>query len=191
MEGKKIEFIFTHPTFGKKNELCSLNNLSRWSRFAKTKLKAEFKNNLMEWSLPEWEDNPYTKARIEYTIRRKDGKKLDSDNLVIIYKWLQDLMVEQNYLVDDDQVKVTLHPTQLHVEGEIETSVHVTIHLYERYTMTITELKDAVVTLHADLEKVNGVVRNKAASMRIRKILGDIKNATPQLRRDLVILDKK
>ncbi len=188
---EKIEFIFTPPTFGKKNELCSLNNISKWFRFAKTKLKAEFKNNLMEWSLPEWEDNPYTKAKIEYTIRRKDGKKLDSDNLVIIYKWLQDLMVEQNYLVDDDQVKVTLHPTQLHVEGEIETSVHVTIHLYERYTMTITELKDAVVTLHADLEKVNGVVHNKAASMRVRKILGDIKNATPQLRRDLVELDKK
>ena len=57
--------------------------------------------------------------------------------------------------------------------------------------MTITELKDAVVTLHADLEKVNGVVHNKAASARVRKARGEIKNATPQLRRDLVELDKK
>ena len=191
MEGKKIEFIFTPPTFGKKNELCSLNNISKWFRFAKTKLKAEFKNNLMEWSLPEWEDNPYTKAKIEYTIRRKDGRKIDSDNLVIVYKWLQDLMVEQNYMIDDDHVKVTLHPTQLHVEGEIETSVHVTIHLYERYTMTIEELKQKVQDLANDLVHVGDEGHVKAASGRVRKVLGEIKNATAQLRRDLVEMDKK
>lgn len=188
---EEMRFIFTPPTYGKKQELCSLNNMSKWYRFHKTKIKHEFKLTLGEWFLPLWEDNPYTKAEISYTILRKDGKKLDSDNLTIIYKWLQDYIVEQNYLVDDDHVKVTLNPTQLNVEGEIETSVLVVIKLQEVYTMTVDELRDEVATLHVQLQTQIGKGQHvKAASGRVRKILGEIKNAVPQLRRDLVDLDK-
>jgi len=186
-----MNFVFVPPSFGIKNpQLITLNNVTKWWKFAKTKLKAEFKNELSEWSLPPWEDNPYTKAEIEYTIRRKDGKKIDSDNLAFPYKWLQDLMVENNYLVDDDKIKVVLNPTQLHVEGNVETSVCVTITLYERYDMTIDELKNNVAQLNEELQNVGGN-HVKAASSRVRKILGEIKNATPQLRRDLIELDKK
>lgn len=188
---EEMRFVFTPPTYGKKKELCSLNNMSKWYRFKKTQIKEEFKISLGEWFLPLWEDNPYTKAEISYTILRKDGKKLDSDNLTIIYKWLQDLIVEQNYLVDDDHVKVILNPTQLHVEGEIETSVLVEIILKEVYTMTVDDLKLAAEALVDNLNNVGGDSHVKAASGRVRKILGEIKNATPQLRRDLVDLDKQ
>ena len=191
MEGHKIQFVFVPPAFGKKNELATLNNISRWFKFAKTKMKDQFKSELSEWSLPPWEDdNPFTKAEIEYTILRKDGKKIDSDNLAFSYKWLQDLLVENGYMVDDDKIRVVLNPTQLHVEGSVETSVRVTITLKERYIMTVPELKALITSIASDLENV-GEDHVKAASARVRKALGEIKNATPQLRRDLVDLDKK
>ena len=196
MVDHEISFIFTPPTFGNKNELCSLNNISRWYRFAKTKIKDEFKNQLKEWSLPVWEDNPFMKAELEYTILRTNRKKMDSDALSLTYKWVQDLLVEEGYLTDDDHTKVILNPTQLNVEGSVETSVLVEIKLYERYEMTIESLKIMIASIAENLENVgtNGSgedVHVKAASARVRKALGEIKNATPQLRRDLVELDKK
>ena len=191
MEEYKVSFNFVPPAFGKKNELCTMNNHSRWGRFAKTKIKQEFQDMISEWSLPPWEDeNPFTKAEMECTILRKDGKKLDSDNLAFTYKWLQDILVLNGYLIDDDQVKVTLNPTRLNVEGEVETSVHVDIRLYERFEMTVEELKAKVEQLVKELENVGGENHVKAASGRVRKILGEIKNATPELRRQLVALDK-
>jgi len=192
MEEHIIHFVFVPPSFGTKNpQLVTLNNVTKWWKFAKTKLKAEFKADLSDWSLPPWEDNPYTKAEIEYTIRRKDGKKIDSDNLAFPYKWLQDLLVENEYLVDDDKIRVVLNPTQLHVEGSIETSVACNITLYERYQMTLDELKESIEALQSELKNIGGDTHIKAASLRARKILGDIKNATPQLRADLRDLDGK
>ena len=187
----KIEFIFVPPCFGiRKPELITLNNVTKWWKFAKTKIKDEFKAELSDWSLPTWEENPYTAAEIEYTILRNNGFKLDSDNLAFPYKWLQDLLVENGYMVDDDKIRVVLNPTQLHVEGSVETSVRVTITLKEKYIMTVTELKALVDALKADLELVDGEKHVKTASARVRKSLGEIKNATPELRRDLVALDK-
>jgi hypothetical protein len=192
MEEQQIEFVFVPPSFGKKNPtLATLNNVSKWWKFAKTKMKDNFITELSEWSLPPWEDNPYTKAEIEYTILRKDGKKIDSDNLAFSYKWLQDLLVENQYMTDDDKIRVVLNPTRLHVEGSVETSVHVTIRLYERYVMTVDELKELVDNLQEELKSVDGDGHVKASSLRVRKMLIDIKNATPQLRRDLLALDGK
>jgi len=190
MEEYKTSFVFVPPSFGKKNQLATLNNISKWWKFAQTKMKHKFKTDLSEWSIPIWNDNPFTKAEIEYTILRKDGKKIDSDNLAFPYKWLQDLLVENGYLVDDDKIKVVLNPTELYVSGSIETSVKVKITLKERYTMTIEELKTKVKLLEEDLSKVCGENHVKSSSARVRKILGEIKNATPQLRRDLVKIDK-
>ena len=192
MQEKTIRFVFVPPSFGKKKpQLITLNNVTKWWKFAKTKLKDEFKTELSEWHLPEWGDNPYTKAQIEYTIQRKDGKKIDSDNLAFPYKWLQDLLVENQYLVDDDKIRVVLNPTLLHVEGSVETSVLCRIILFERYEMTIDELRDTVASLQIMLQTQIGEGQHvKSASAKVRKLLGEIKNATPQLRRDLVELDK-
>jgi len=191
MEEHKIQFVFVPPAFGKKNELATLNNITRWFKFAKTKMKDQFKSELTDWSLPPWEENPYTKATVEYTILRSNGFKLDSDNLAFSYKWLQDLLVENNYMVDDDKIRVVLNPTQLHVEGNVETSVRVVITFKERYIMTVDELKALIDAIQTDLALVDGDGHKKPASARVRKALGEIKNATPQLRRDLIDLDKK
>ncbi len=192
METHSLQFTFIPPAFGKKNQLCTTNTISKWYRFAKTKIKQEFQVELTEWFLPEWEDNPYTKADIEFTVLRKDGKNLDSDSFsVSAYKWLRDMLVTNGYLIDDNMVKQTMHPTLLHVEGNIETSVRVEITLYERYEMTVEELRATVDILQAEMEKVGGEGHVKNASGRVRKILGEIKNATPELRRELVDLDKK
>ncbi len=56
--------------------------------------------------------------------------------------------------------------------------------------MTLDELKEVVIQLQYELENVGDEDHNKAASLRARKILIEIKNATPQLRKDLVALDK-
>ena len=192
MEEQVIEFTFVPPYFGKKKPtLATLNNVTKWFGFAQTEMKEEFKTTLSDWSLPPWEENPYQSAEIEYRILRKNGRKIDSDNLAFSYKWLQDLLVENQYMVDDDSIKVTLHPTQLKVPGEVETSVHVKITLLRRYTMTIDELRDKVATLQIELQTRVGQGQHvKSASANVRKILGEIKNAVPQLRRDLVELDK-
>jgi len=191
MEEHKIQFVFVPPSFGIKNELATLNNITRWFKFAKTKMKDQFKSDLAAWSLPPWEENPFTKATVEYTILRNNGFKLDSDNLAFSYKWLQDLLVEMSYLVDDDKIKVVLNPTLLHVEGSVETSVRVVITFKEKYIMTVDELKALIDAIQKDLTIVDGDVHKKSASARVRKALGEIKNAVPQLRRDLVELDKK
>ena len=195
MGERKLNFIFVPPSFGIKNpQMVTLNNVPKWWKFAKTKLKDEFKAQLSDWSLPPVDDdNPYTKADIEYTILRKNGVKIDSDNLAFPYKWLQDLLVENGYLVDDDQTRVVLNPTLLHVEGNVETSVRVEIHLKEKYIMTIDELKALIDVIKFDLEKVDTEdgSHGKPASGRVRKALGEIKNATPELRRTLVERDKQ
>jgi hypothetical protein len=192
MEEYEIEFIFTPPGFGKKNQLCTANTIPKWYRYSKTKIKQEFQNIISEWYLPEWDDNPYKCAELDFTILRKDGKNIDSDSFAIsAYKWIRDMLVINDYLVDDDRVKQTMHPTILNVDGNVETSIKTKIKLTERYVMTIEELKVKAEELLNDLEKVGGSNHVKASSARVRKILGEIKNATPQLRRDLIELDKK
>jgi len=94
-------------------------------------------------------------------------------------------------MVDDDKIRVVLNPTQLYVEGSVETSVRIVIKLYERFEMTINELKTKAEQLVNELENVGEDTHVKAASGRVRNLLGEIKNATPQLRRDLIALDKK
>ena len=190
-EERVIQFVFTPPLFGNKNELASLNNHTKWAKFAQTKMKQEFKEVISDWSLPPWEDNPFLTAELEFTILRTNKKKFDNINFAYAYKWLEDLLVENNYLLDDDQNKIVLNPTQLDVEGSVETSISVVITLYERFEMTIDELKAKVTQLNLELENVGEDTHVKAASGRVRSLLGEIKNATPQLRRDLIALDKK
>jgi hypothetical protein len=56
--------------------------------------------------------------------------------------------------------------------------------------MTIEELRSMLHSLESNLAEVGGERHNKSASARARLILGKIKNATPQLRKELIELDK-
>jgi hypothetical protein len=58
---------------------------------------------------------------------------MDSDSLsASTYKWAIDVLTTQGYLVDDDQCRVVLNPTQLGVSGNAETSVKMQIKFKEQ-----------------------------------------------------------
>ena len=176
----------------KESILCLTNNISLWWKHSKTRIKNEFKDILKQWYLPEWQDNPYERAEIHFTVLRANGKKLDADSMApSTFKWSMDTLVEQGYLVDDDKVKLVLHPTRLNQKNQNETMVLMQVKLEEQYKMTVNELREKIEQLKEDLESVGGEKHVKAASARVRKILGEIKNATPGLRRELVDMDKR
>lgn len=195
MQEYDLEIVFTPAMLGlkrKSDEVASTNNLSKWWTFSKTKIMNSFKSEMKNWFIPEFEDNPYRWAEINFTILRTNNRKMDPDSLgPSTYKWTIDLLTEQGYIVDDDRCRVILHPTELNCKGTIETSVRMQIKLFERIEMNIDELKVVATQLVTELENVGGDNHVKAACGRARMILGDLKNATPQLRRDLKDLDKK
>lgn len=195
MQGYDLEIVFTPAMLGlkrKSDEVASTNNLSKWWKQNKTKIKDKFQDEMKAWFIPESEDNPYRWAEINFTILRTNNRKMDPDSLgPSTYKWTIDLLTELGYIVDDDRCRVILHPTELNCKGTIETSVKMQVNFYERIEMTIEELREAANKLVAELDKVGGENHVKAACGRVRKILVDLKNATPQLRRNLMELDEK
>lgn len=195
MEEWDIDIVFAPAMLGlkrKSDEAATNNNLSRWWKQSKTRIKNQFQEDMREWYIPEHDDNPYLWAEIHFTILRTNFKKMDSDAFgASTYKWAIDLLTTQGYLLDDDKCRVVLNPTRLGVEGTLETSIHMQVKFKERFEMTVEELKETVRILNQELERVGGEDHVKAASGRARMILGELKNATPQLRRDLKTLDSK
>ncbi len=195
MEEWDIDIVFAPAMLGlvrKSDEIATTNNLSRWWKQSKTRIKNKFQEDLKEWFIPEYDDNPYRWAEIHFTILRTNHMKIDSDYLgPSSYKWAIDLLTVQGYIIDDDQCRVVQHPTKLGVEGAIETSIRMQVKLNERFEMTLEDLKEKSETLAEEMNVFFSGKRTKAGSARIRSILGDVKNATPQLRRDLVAADKK
>ena len=131
-----LEIVFTPAMMGykrKSEELVSNNNLSKWWRHSKTRIKNTFQDYLKEWYLPKWEEDPYRWAEIHFTILRTNLRKMDSDALSSsTYKWAIDVLTTQGYLIDDDQCRVVLNPTELGVSGTIETSVKMQIKFKEQ-----------------------------------------------------------
>lgn len=196
MKGEKfdIDIVFAPAMLGlkrKSDEIATTNNISKWWRQAKTRIKNDFQDYLKAWFLPENEDNPYRWAEIHFTILRTDDRKMDSDSLgPSTYKWAIDLLTIQGYIIDDDQCRVVQHPTELSVNGNIETSVRMQVILKERLEMTIEKLTEVADQLNTELQIYNSGKRTKAGSGRIRNILEELKRATPQLRIDLITADK-
>jgi len=190
-----LEIVFTPAMMGykrKSDELVSNNNLSKWWKQSKTKIMNKFKHDMKEWYIPQSKDNPYRWAEIHFTILRTNNRKIDSDALgSSTYKWTIDLLVEQGYLTDDDQCRVVLNPTKLNCDETVETSVRMQVNFYERFEMSIDELKVKLDNLKEELDKVGGTDHNKSASLRARKILSEIKNTTPRLREELLKMDRE
>lgn len=84
---------------------------------------------IMEWYLPEYTEDAYSGAEITYRILRNNRKKIDGDALAFTYKWFQDVLTENGYILDDDKCRVILEPTKLGQKSEIETQVQVQITL--------------------------------------------------------------
>ena len=189
-----IEFVYTPPKIGAgkhKDKLALMNTHHLWGPWYGTKIKNEFKDQLREWYLPIYDDNPFLQATVHFTILRNNNLRIDADSMSFVNKWFMDTLTEQNYLVDDDKCRIVLEPPIMGLKSEVETQMQVQIILSERFTMTIPEFSALISKLDSELLNYNSDKRTKAGSTRIRTMLGELKNATPQLRRDLIAADKK
>lgn len=117
-----FEFTASAPKW--KEQVISLNNIDKWHRFHKSKLKNEFKNMLQEWHIPK-PDAMYESLYIEFHLFRHNGRTLDSDNLGIIIKWTIDAIKEINWEWDysGKKPKPIKHPGWMKDDDKIEYNV--------------------------------------------------------------------
>ena len=124
-----IEFVVPAPKIGTgkhKAKYATVNYLPLWYRWSVTRIKNKFKEDIREWYLEPHNATPHYSADIHYRILRNNYIKIDGDAFVLVYKWLQDLLVELKYIKDDDHCRVVLEPTNFGVKG-VETSIKVQI----------------------------------------------------------------
>ncbi|MCF6330274.1 MAG: hypothetical protein L3I99_01845 [Sulfurimonas sp.] len=92
-------------------QLCTLNNFSRWGRWAKKDIKNQYKKLLREFFIPETKSEPLDKITIEFSILRHNKRKVDIDGLIYNIKFILDLLQEMKWISDDDQVTSILKPS--------------------------------------------------------------------------------
>ncbi len=92
-----------HPEKRFSEVICTLNNVGRWIRWDKVKIKNTYKDHLREYFIPEPEEQ-YTALNIKYRIVRHNKSTLDKDNVIFGLKWLADLLEELGYVKDDKVV---------------------------------------------------------------------------------------
>ena len=105
--------------------LITMNNVLVWKRFYETKIKAQFKQNLREYYLPEPTET-YDSLHIKYRIVRHNKRKIDPDSAAFVMKWFIDELENLGYVKDDRYVTVASYPTSIHPEQEtfIEIKVY-------------------------------------------------------------------
>ena len=101
-------------------QLCTLNNASRWVRFGKAEIKAKYKQLLREFFIPEPEGEPLNSITLEFSLLRHNRKKVDVDNLIYNQKFILDLLQDMKWISDDDQVTLVLKPS-VYIETLSET----------------------------------------------------------------------
>jgi len=103
-------------------QLCTLNNYSRWGRFGKAEIKAQYKSLIQEFFIPEPDDNaePLGSITLVYSILRHNKRKIDSDNIIHNIKWISDLLQDMGWISDDDQVTLVIRPS-IYIQGLSET----------------------------------------------------------------------
>lgn len=92
-----------HPEKRYSEVLCTLNNVGRWIKWNKDKIKNDYKDHLKEFFIPEPE-REYESFTIQYRLLRDTKKTLDKDNVVFGLKWLADTMQDLGYVKDDKVV---------------------------------------------------------------------------------------
>jgi len=106
------------PKFHKKSKvtkntseiLITLNNISSWYRYSKTKIKEEYKDLLKEFYIP----NPiqeYQTLTIEYRIIRHNKINIDKDNVIFALKWISDTLEELGYVRNDNVINFHSYDT--------------------------------------------------------------------------------
>jgi Holliday junction resolvase RusA-like endonuclease len=129
LNSKIIEFTCQFPKIGVgkyKNQLCTLNNIPKFYRYEKTKIKNKFKEQLLGWTVPRVDYN-YPEGYVEFQLYRPTKLRLDADAGALVYKWIVDLLVEEGYFKDDDQITFILKPVIVDKE-RVETEIKVTVY---------------------------------------------------------------
>jgi len=138
--GKEL-FQFQTPCPKYKEQVISLNNISKWHRFHSSKIKNEFKDLLKEWYIPTPEKQ-YESIYVEFMLYRHNKRTLDSDNLGFQIKWIIDAIKETEnedildnkskpitWIIDDDKVKYSVEPAILD-RDLLETELKVVVYEY-------------------------------------------------------------
>ena len=105
--------------------LVTMNNVLTWKRFYETKIKAKFKQLLIDYYLPE-PATTYDSLHVKYRIIRHNKRKIDPDSAAFVMKWFIDVLEKLGYVEDDRYVTVSSFPTLVHPEQEtlIEIKVY-------------------------------------------------------------------
>ena len=112
---------------GKYSEiLATLNNISKWYRWSKTKIKDEYKSGLKEYYIPE-PDNVHDSLTIDYRIIRHTNRTVDKDNIIFALKWLADTLEELGYVKNDKVVNFRSFDTIVDIRNP-ETMFEVRVH---------------------------------------------------------------
>ena len=90
--------------------ICTLNNIPKWYRYDKTKIKNTYKTFLKDYILEE-PSKCYDSLTIHYRILRHNKRKLDKDNTIFVLKWLSDSLEELGYIKDDNVVNFISYDT--------------------------------------------------------------------------------
>ena len=125
-------FEFNTPCPKYKEQVISLNNVSKWLRFHQSKIKNTYKQQLKEWYIPT-PNTRYKKLYVEFHLFRHNKRVLDADNLGFIIKWTLDAIKETEnpklkitWLEDDDQIRYLVEPAILDREL-LETEIKVKV----------------------------------------------------------------
>jgi hypothetical protein len=89
--------------------LCTLNNIPKWYRYNKTKIKQEYKE-FLSYVIPEPETT-YEALTIHYRIVRHNNRRIDKDNVIFALKWLSDYLESIGYIKDDNVVNFVSYDT--------------------------------------------------------------------------------
>lgn len=108
-------------------QICTLNNHSRWIRWGKTEIKNNYKELLKDFFIPEPEEEPFRKLLLRYTVLRHNKRRIDAMNTMFADKWCLDLMVEMGHLTDDDQCTHIIHPA-VYVDNITETMLKLEVY---------------------------------------------------------------
>ena len=126
---KLIEFTVPFPKVisgKKKGQLATMNLYPYWGRWQKTQIKNALRTRLEDWLVPENTGDVYRNGRIIFSLYRPSRLRLDADSASHINKMIIDIVTDQGYFVDDDQLQLVLNPVVVE-KDRVETDIKVEV----------------------------------------------------------------
>ena len=127
----KFIFKVPYPYINKRKNksLLTLNNWNKihWSQ--RNKIKNAFKEQLKEWFIPYSSRNS---EALKLTLQLITPQRhIDAINLALVIKWIEDVLIEKNWILDDKNNTIVILPTIIN-KKEIDPKIKVIIERIER-----------------------------------------------------------